>query len=128
MYDRKLVITGLAIFVILMTFPLWYNGGNAGDLPKVEKPIDPIDAKQCVKDLPYMRTSHMVLLDQWRNESQREGKRENVMAGDQEVEKSLMNGCMKCHTEKAKFCDQCHLYLAVKPYCWDCHFPPKETL
>lgn len=125
MYDSKLVITGLAIFVILMTFPLWYNGGNAGDLPKVEKPAN---YKECVKDVQYMRTSHMVLLDDWRDEALREGKREKVKVGDIEVEKSLMNGCMMCHTDKAKFCDQCHQYAAVKPYCWDCHFVPKETL
>ena len=42
-------------------------------------------------------------------------------------DRSLMNGCMKCHTEKKKFCDECHTYTSVKPYCWDCHYVPKET-
>ena len=35
--------------------------------------------------------------------------------------------CMKCHTNKEKFCDECHTYAAVKPYCWDCHIQPKEA-
>ncbi len=29
---------------------------------------------------------------------------------------SLQNGCMKCHSNKKKFCDECHNYMAVKPY------------
>jgi hypothetical protein len=39
---------------------------------------------------------------------------------------SLQNGCMRCHSNKKKFCDECHNYMAVKPYCWDCHIQPKE--
>ena len=34
---------------------------------------------------------------------------------------SLQNECMRCHSNKKKFCDECHNYMAVKPYCWDCH-------
>ncbi len=26
---------------------------------------------------------------------------------------SLQNECMKCHSNKAQFCDQCHNYMAV---------------
>ena len=33
--------------------------------------------------------------------------------------------CMSCHANKDKFCDRCHDYLAVKPYCWDCHVEPQ---
>ena len=39
---------------------------------------------------------------------------------------SLQNTCMKCHSNKTKFCDECHNYAAVSPYCWDCHIAPKE--
>jgi len=39
---------------------------------------------------------------------------------------SLQNGCMTCHSNKKKFCDECHNYMAVVPYCWDCHIQPKE--
>ena len=33
--------------------------------------------------------------------------------------------CMSCHSNKDEFCDRCHDYLAVKPYCWECHVEPK---
>ena len=124
MYDGKLVIPGLAIFVILMTFPIWKNMGNAGPTPKPEKPVG---VQRCVESAQYMRTSHMQMLDQWRDEALRDGDRAPITIDGVEYDKSLMNGCMKCHTDKKKFCDECHVYVSVKPYCWDCHFLPKET-
>ena len=39
--------------------------------------------------------------------------------------KSLSGTCMSCHDDKAGFCDKCHDYLGVQPYCWDCHVEPK---
>jgi len=41
--------------------------------------------------------------------------------------KSLQVTCMDCHSNKSKFCDQCHDYMGVDPYCWDCHIEPKEN-
>ncbi len=41
--------------------------------------------------------------------------------------KSLQLTCMECHANKAKFCDECHNYMGVTPYCWDCHIEPKEN-
>ncbi|MCF6289907.1 MAG: sulfate reduction electron transfer complex DsrMKJOP subunit DsrJ [Desulfobacterales bacterium] len=125
MYDGGKIVPGLIIFVGLMTFPLWYNSGNAGPAPKLEKPAG---KTACVKDTHFMRTSHMVLLNQWRDTVLRDGDRTEVTAAGEKYEKSLMLGCMKCHSDKKKFCDECHQYAAVKPYCWDCHFPPKENL
>lgn len=125
MYDGGKIVPGLIIFVGLMTFPLWYNSGNAGPAPKPEKPAG---KTACVKDTNFMRTSHMVLLNEWRDTVLRDGDRTEVTAAGEKYEKSLMMGCMKCHNDKKKFCDECHQYAAVKPYCWDCHFPPKENL
>jgi hypothetical protein len=124
MYDGKYIIPGLIIFVALMTFPIWKNMGNAGPVPKLEKPVG---VKRCVESAQYMRSSHMKVLDDWRDEVLRDGDRTHVEVDGVKYEKSLMNGCMKCHTEKKKFCDECHTYTSVKPYCWDCHFLPKET-
>lgn len=124
MYDRGKIITGLVIFVALMTFPIWYNTGSAGPLPNLEKPEG---KKACVAEISYMRSSHMVLLNEWRDEVLRDDKRDMIEVGGEKYERSLMLGCMKCHTDKKKFCDQCHEYTAAKPYCWDCHFPPKEN-
>ncbi len=124
MYDGKLIIPGLIIFVALMTFPIWKNMGNAGPVPKLEKPKG---VTKCVESAKYMRTSHMKVLDDWRDETLRDGDRTPIEIDGIKYDKSLMNGCMKCHTEKKKFCDECHTYTSVKPYCWDCHFLPKET-
>ena len=41
--------------------------------------------------------------------------------------KSLQETCMDCHSNKSKFCDECHNYMGVAPYCWDCHIAPKEN-
>jgi len=125
MYDQNKVILGLVIFIGLMAFPILYNAGDAGALPK---PVKPEKYKECVKPVQYMRTTHMQLIDEWRDEVLREGKREPIEIRGEKFEKSLMNGCLHCHDDKKKFCDECHTYASVKPYCWDCHYTPKETL
>ncbi|MEN8140023.1 MAG: sulfate reduction electron transfer complex DsrMKJOP subunit DsrJ, partial [Thermodesulfobacteriota bacterium] len=122
MYDKGKVLTGLAIFVVLALSVVGYNM-IAGDDKKPE-PEKPAGYTDCVLPKEEMAKSHMVLLNQWRDEVVREGKREKVEAGDVMVEKSLQNGCMGCHTNKAKFCDRCHEYASVRPYCWDCHLEP----
>jgi hypothetical protein len=124
MYDGKYIIPGLIVFVALATFPIWKNMGNAGTAPKLEKPKG---VTKCVEPAQYMRTSHMKLLDDWRDESLRDGDRAPIEIDGIKYEKSLMNGCLKCHEDKKKFCDECHVYASVKPYCWDCHYVPKET-
>ena len=29
--------------------------------------------------------------------------------------------CLDCHSNTAEFCDRCHDYASVRPYCWHCH-------
>jgi len=125
MYDKGKVLTGLAVFVIIVGFPFWYNAvSGASNTPN---PQLPKNVKHCVKPLDYMRTSHMKLLLDWRDEVLREGKREKIVVDGVEYEKSLMNGCLNCHKSEKMFCNQCHQYAAVDPYCWDCHIKPKES-
>lgn len=123
MYDQGKVLTGLAVFVIFITFPIWYNVSGKEHFPQ---PLKSTVAKQCVKSTDYMRASHMQLLNQWRDEVVRTGKREIIEVDGKQYQKSLQNGCMFCHTSRMKFCNECHQYAAVKPYCWDCHVEPKE--
>ena len=126
MYDKGIIIPGLIVFVGLVTFPLWYGlSTTAGPLPNPEKPTN---AKECVESVEFMRSSHMVLLNEWRDNIVRSGgTRKGTTADGTEYVRSLQKGCMNCHTSKKKFCDECHTYAAVKPYCWDCHIQPKET-
>jgi len=124
MYDAGKIIIGLAVFLVLATIPIWYNlasGEAAEGAPELE--ILP-DVGQCVAPKEFMRTSHMVLLDQWRNEVVRHGRRMHVTDDGRRFEISLSGTCMKCHSNKARFCDRCHDYTKVDVYCWDCHIEP----
>lgn len=125
MYDAGKIIGGLIIFLVLITFPVWYNafGGKAEMMPELKIITD---AKQCVDDAAFMRTDHMNVLDQWRDLVVRDGARYITAPDGKRYEMSLSNTCMSCHSNKSEFCDRCHNYLQVDPYCWDCHIEPKE--
>ena len=133
MYNKGTIIPGLIIFVVLVTFPLWFNAfSTASTVPKPELP--PGGEKACVASAVEMRASHMVMLNEWRDDVLRNGNRTAVTVGGKEYRRGLQTACMECHTNKEKFCDSCHTYASVKPYCWDCHLTPtlaatkKETL
>lgn len=125
MYDKGKIIPGLIVFVALMLIAVFNNAGKKPEPPKIEKPKD---YKECVLPVEEMKQSHMVLLNDWRDEVIREGKREQIKVGDKMFDKSLQRGCMHCHTSKKKFCDVCHEFASVYPYCWDCHVAPIEDM
>jgi hypothetical protein len=70
---------------------------------------------------------HMDLLNEWRDDVVRKGKRIYTSPGGKKYNMSLSNTCMECHSNKAEFCDECHQYAGVDPYCWNCHIEPKEV-
>jgi hypothetical protein len=124
MYNSWKIITGLVIFVLLITAPFLLNIGKADEPPalSLDTPvINQLDEKQCIESAEFMRTEHMQLLNQWRDQAVREGQTVYISSSGKEYEMSLENGCFKCHSDKSQFCDSCHTYAAVKPYCWDCH-------
>jgi hypothetical protein len=125
MYDGGKIITGIIIGLILVGFPVWYNLGSAAPKPDIKLPVK---TKQCVESKDYMRDKHMQVLDLWRDSVVRTAKRIYVTADGRAFNMSLQNTCMSpdCHAKKSEFCDQCHDYTDVRPYCWDCHMPPKE--
>jgi len=128
-YDREMVVIGLAIFVALISFPFWFNMGKAAPAPELKLSDKAKAAKQCIAPTPYMRAEHMAILDLWRDTVVRDAKRVYT-AGDRQFNMSLSTGensCMGCHVTKADFCDKCHNYASVRPYCWDCHIAPKEN-
>lgn len=126
MRDRAKIIGGLFVFLALALIPFWTSVGR-GEVPKPQPKIV-TDEKLCVLDTAVMRASHMDLLNQWRDAVVREGRRTTVDAHGRTVEMSLSRGCMNCHPNKQEFCDACHNYLAVAPYCWECHVePPRRT-
>ena len=72
-----------------------------------------------------MRTEHMQLLMDWRDEVVRDNDRIFTTADGRRYYKSLSGTCMSCHANKAGVLRPCHDYLGVTPYCWDCHVEPK---
>ncbi|BFR48895.1 sulfate reduction electron transfer complex DsrMKJOP subunit DsrJ [Nitratidesulfovibrio sp. HK-II] len=123
MYNGKYIIPGIVIFVGLFTFPFWSNLLT----PKYERPqlALPAGQKECIEPAEYMRAEHMHILDVWRDQALREGKRAYVASNGKVWDISLQNTCMKCHANKADFCDKCHNSNSVSPYCWDCHVAPR---
>ena len=124
MSDKGRIIVGLLIFIVVVTAPIWYDLASGVDREPPEIVL-PAGETQCVADAAYMRTEHMQLLMDWREEVVRQDDREFVTADGRHFEKSLTGTCLGCHDNKAEFCDRCHDYLSVKPYCWDCHVVPK---
>jgi len=101
MYDASKIVAGLAVFVVLATSPLATE---------------------------FMRANHMDLLDQWRDTVVRDDIRTytSELSG-KTYNMSLSDTCLDCHSQKDQFCDACHTYSAVDPYCWDCHVIPEEA-
>ena len=132
MYDAGKIILGLIVFVVLFTSPFWLSmSGTPEYSPEVKYPTN---STECIADKEYMNHYHMNILDDWRDKVvrsdlrfyQKDGK--PFMLNGEKAEMSLSHTCMKCHDNKVEFCDKCHDYLAVKPYCWDCHVAPEEAV
>ena len=129
MHNRGKIIGGLLIFLVLLSSPFWYGKGRTAAppaLPLDTPEIQRLAVKECVESTPYMKASHMELLEKWREEVVREGNRLYVNHDGKPFSMSLSRTCLGCHSNKEKFCDACHSYSGVKPACWGCHTVPKE--
>ncbi len=127
MYDGWKIIIGLVIGVCVLLYPFWPSAGKwAAKVPEPELTAKAKEAKECVEPKSYIRTEHMKLLDAWRNKAVRDANRIYKSSAGKIYDKSLQNTCMECHSNKSKFCDQCHNWAGVDPFCWDCHIEPKE--
>ena len=126
MYDGGKIIVGLIIGIGLFLSPFIYNAGSSAKAPDPQLTEKAKEAKVCVESKEYMRASHFTMLDEWRHTAVRDGERYYKAADGKVYYKSLQVTCMDCHSDKTKFCDQCHNYLSVNPYCWDCHIAPEE--
>ena len=125
-----MIALGLVIFIIGITFPFWYGKGRSTPAPvlSLDTPvIAQMQNKKCVEDTAFMRANHMKLLNQWRDEVVREGRRIYKAKDSRTFEKSLTGTCIQCHSNPEQFCDRCHNYTGAKPTCWDCHVIPGEV-
>ena len=124
MFDATKILAGLGVFLVLVTFPFWYDAiaGEDAEMPAL---VYPADQEQCVEPADHMRVKHMEMLIDWREDSTRRGIKTATATDGNQYEASLTHTCLACHTNKADFCDTCHDYSGVKPSCWDCHVVPE---
>jgi hypothetical protein len=128
-YDAGKVFTGLALFIVFLTAPIWLSGGKSASPPeiRVDTPvIQRLVEKRCIEPTAYMKANHMELLDTWRQAVVREGEPLYVASDGKKYRMSLSGTCLHCHSNKDQFCDRCHNYEGVKPACWSCHVVPQE--
>ncbi len=123
MRDRLLIYAGLAVFVGLLTFPIWRAAlANAtADGPVLQMPAG---RTHCVRDTAWMRRNHMKLLMHVRDDVVYQGVRHKD---------ETLPGCMNCHVSRLAdgsypsvtspkfFCNSCHGYAGVKTDCFSCH-------
>ena len=135
MNDKPRIMVGLAIFVILAWFPIWYAlalaAYGAGD---TAAPSRQYPDGRCIEEKDWMAANHMVLLNGWRDEVVRQGEAQPYVSRDFGTKhvKSLTQTCLECHS-KPEMCDasgntsctQCHDYANVQPRCWNCHIELK---
>jgi hypothetical protein len=128
--NKNYIITGLVVFVLAVLSPFWFNIITTTQAaPEPELLGRAKTEKKCALDKYDMRANHMSLLDEWRDSVVRDADRMYTAANGHSFNMSLSTGedsCLGCHEDKAKFCDSCHTYASVDPYCWDCHTNPKE--
>ncbi len=123
MSDKGKIVAGLVVFLVLVTFPLWFALAARADtaMPELEYPSE---ATQCIEDAAYMRANHMDVLNRWRNALVRDGATEDTTSTGVYF-MSLTGTCMDCHDNRDTFCTTCHDYSSVNPKCWDCHVEPR---
>ncbi len=135
MKDKLVIVVGLIVALVVITFPFWYTlGAGSSPQPKWEIPEG-----KCVE--ADMRAQHMSLLNEWRDAVVREGKNEpytskaHGTSHEMSLTKTCLSGCYVQATDakaasveedvptatRAEFCNQCHDYANVSPTCWDCH-------
>ena len=128
MRDRIFIYLGLCLFLALVTFPFTYNRatGQTSKSPDIKLPDR---EKQCVAPTAYMKSSHMQLLLDWRENKVRRDVRVYNTSDGRSFSVALTGTCLaQCHNKKAEFCDRCHSYVGVQgPYCMDCHVDPGKT-
>ncbi|MBT7714503.1 MAG: sulfate reduction electron transfer complex DsrMKJOP subunit DsrJ [Deltaproteobacteria bacterium] len=128
--NKNTIITGLIIFALAVLSPFWFNIVTTTQAaPEPELVGKAKTEKKCVLDKYEMRANHMSLLDDWRDSVVRDADRMYTAENGHSFNMSLSTGensCLGCHEDKAKFCDSCHTYASVTPYCWECHTNPKE--
>jgi hypothetical protein len=124
MNDRVKIMAGLALFLVLATFPIWRAFGSARpDPPELAKPVR---GSQCVEGTEWITANHPQLLTEWRDAVVREGRKVYTSTDGVQHEMSLSKTCLGCHENREAFCGRCHDYASVQLTCWNCHLDSRQ--
>ena len=126
MNDRLKILIGLALFVVLVTFPIWRAFGVSTPAPP--DLAKPVVGSRCVEDTEWMTANHAQLLDEWRDAVVRDGRKTYAATDGSQHDMSLTKNCLRCHGSREKFCDRCHDYADVQLTCWNCHLDPSREV
>ncbi len=113
--ERILIFGGLALFLFAVTYAFW----QPGEPKKIRLQALKSPDGHCVESREYMRSSHMLLLNEWRQSAVRDGDRIHVAPDGRKFEKNL-GTCFECHGSRG-YCVNCHTYANAKPNCFECH-------
>jgi hypothetical protein len=128
MHDAGKVLSGLVAFLAIVSSPVWYQALKGEAVGPPELKIES-ESPVCVAATAYMRSLHMDLLNDWRDEAVRDGDRVYVSLEGVEYDKSIGTTCLgSCHAKREEFCDRCHEYVGAEVYCWDCHAAQKADV
>ena len=122
-------VAAVAIFFLIIASPHLINLVYAKQWtgPSEETPrIQAMAKRECIESEEWMRRNHMNLLLSWRDAALRDTHRLYVNGRGERYDISLMRTCLGCHSNREEFCDRCHDYAAVEPYCWQCHYAPTQ--
>jgi len=121
--DRPFIVGGLVVFLVFVTTPVWRSLRTPKATLVAPEIKLPMQERECVAPVGYMRASHMQLLDEWRESVVRTGQRKYVAYNGKVYNKSLTETCLSaCHGSRQEFCDRCHNYSGVSQLnCWNCH-------
>jgi len=123
-------VAAVAIFFLIIASPHLINlvYAKAWVGPTEETPrIEAMAEKECIESEGWMRRNHMNLLLSWRDAALRDTDRVYVNGRGERYDISLMRTCLGCHSNRREFCDRCHAYAGIEPYCWQCHYAPVQV-
>ena len=112
------IIIGIAVLVIVFTYPFWNAAIGSPAVPELPIPQE----EQTIGYAEYKRANHMQILDDWKTSVVRDGDRMYMSEQGIAYMMSLQNSCLECHNVQ-QFCDACHNFADVSLNCWTCHVP-----
>jgi len=122
---KGLSVLGVILIVLGFGADISVPSAEAGEVPKPPL-VKAYKGEVCVLPVDEMRRDHARLLSHQRDETVREGIRDN---------KFSLAGCIDCHAVTTPdvadgkvrtvepFCAACHAYTAVAIDCFQCHSP-----